>query len=89
MYAVSYHHDIPQDLARIPKNILHVVQRAIEQRLLIDPVAYGLPLRKNLQGYRTLRAGDYRVVCRVDGHKVIILKIGRRRDVYLKILHRL
>ena len=88
-YRPVYHPNIPQDIAAIPVNMRERIRRAIENRLLIDPVGYGLPLRKSLRGYRKLRAGDYRVNYRIDGEKVIILKIGHRKDVYPKVFTRL
>ncbi len=84
-----YHPEIPSDLSVIPANIRERVRKAIEKRLLIDPIGYGLPLRKSLQGYRKLRVGDYRIIYRLEGQDIIILKIGHRRDVYPKILVRL
>ena len=88
-YTVIYHHDILHDLSRIPKNIRNTLQRAIETRLLIDPIGYGLPLRKNLHGHRKLRVGDYRIIYRIDGKMIIVVKIGHRKDVYLKLLSRI
>jgi mRNA interferase RelE/StbE len=88
-YQVIYHHEIPQDLAAIPVNIKERIRKAIETRLLIDPVNYGLPLRKSLQGHRKLRVGDYRVIYRIKDSEIIILKIGHRKDVYPKVLVRL
>ncbi len=88
-YKPVYHHEIPNDLAAIPVNIKTRIRKAIETRLLIDPIHYGLPLRKSLQGYRKLRVGDYRIVYRIHGKEIIILKIGHRKDVYPKVLARL
>ncbi len=88
-YRPIYHPDILQDISIIPANMRERIRRAIENRLLVDPVSYGLPLRKSLQGYRKLRVGDYRVIYRIDGERLIILKIGHRKDVYPKMLTRL
>jgi len=88
-YWPTYHHDIPQDLIAIPTNMKERIRKAIETRLLIDPVNYGLPLRKSLQGHRKLRVGDYRVIYRIEHKTVIILKIGHRKEVYPKALIRL
>jgi mRNA interferase RelE/StbE len=79
-----YHHDIPDDVAAIPRNIRNIIHRAIDERLASDPLRFGEPLRRSLQGYRKLRVGDYRVVYRIAGHDVIVLKIGHRKDVYGK-----
>ena len=43
---------------------------------------YGQPLRRGLKGYRKLRVGDYRIIYRVEGEYVVILKIGHRKEVY-------
>lgn len=88
-YRPVYHHEIPADLAAIPANIKQRIKKAIETRLLVDPVNYGLPLRKSLQGHRKLRVGNYRVIYRIQGKEVIILKIGHRKDVYPKVFGRL
>lgn len=88
-YRPVYHQDIPHDLAEIPGNIKGRIRRAIETRLLADPISYGLPLRKSLHGHRKLRVGDYRIIYRIHGKNVIILKVGHRKDVYPKVLIRL
>ena len=88
-YHLIYHPEIPNDLVAIPVNIKERIKRAIETRLLIDPISYGLPLRKSLQGHRKLRTGDYRVIYTIEGHKIFIWKTGHRKDVYPKALIRL
>ena len=88
-YRPIYHPEISSDLSVIPANIKGRIRKAIEKRLLVDPIGYGLPLRKSLQGYRKLRVGDYRIIYHLEGQDIIILKIGHRRDVYPKILGRL
>jgi len=88
-YRPVYHHEIFHDLAEIPANVKKRIQKAIETRLLIDPISYGLPLRKSLHGHRKLRVGDYRIIYRIHGKEVIILKIGHRKDVYPKVFARL
>lgn len=83
-YAIHYHVEIPKDIATIPNNIKIRIKKAIEQRLLNDPIKYGAPLRRSYQGYRKLRVGDYRIIYRVDEKEIIILKIGHRSEVYKK-----
>ena len=84
-YSLSYHPEVARDIAHLPKNISSRIQRAIEERLLADPVHYGHPLRRSLQGYRKLRVGDYRVIYKIKESQIIIFKIGHRKEVYLKI----
>ncbi len=87
-YQVLYHPEIVKDLERIPQNIKEMIKRAIEERLLNDPEAVSQPLRRNLKGYRKLRVGDYRVIHKIHGSSIIILKIGNRKDVYDKLFSR-
>ena len=85
-YSIFYHPDIPkEDLPRIPNNIKQRIEKAIRQRLLQDPIRFGKPLRRSLQGYRKLRVGNYRVIYKVRGQKIGVLNIGHRKDVYKKI----
>lgn len=82
---INYHHDIPKDLAGIPRNVKETIRRAIETRLMSEPFLFGEPLRQSLKGHRKLRVGDYRVIYRVEGASIIILKIGHRKNVYTPV----
>lgn len=89
-YTVLYHHLVlKEDLPKIPKNIKETIKKAIEERLLKEPLLYGEPLRQSLKGHRKLRVGDYRIIYRVKLDTIIVLKIGHRKEVYLKIFPRL
>ena len=88
-YEVFYHPEIEKDLHRIPQNIKETIKRAIEERLLNDPAVVSQPLRRDLKGYRKLRVGDYRVIHKIHGNSILILKIGHRKEVYNKILSRI
>lgn|GEM_PF-193764 len=83
-YTVHYHKEIPKDLSLIPVNIQSRIKRAIESRLLIDPSRYGNPLRRSLKGYRKMRVGDYRIIYKIQNNSIFILKIGNRKEVYIK-----
>ena len=81
-YAIVYHPEIPEDIAAFPENIKSRIKKAIEQRLIIDPIKYGEPLRRTLRGYRKLRVGDYRIIYKIEKNTIVILKIGHRKEVY-------
>ena len=83
-YKLFYHPEIPEDISGLPKNIRSRLSKAIEQRLLQDPLKYGEPLRRSLKGYRKLRVGDYRVIYRIQNKDIIVLKIGHRKEAYDK-----
>ena len=84
LFVPVYHPEVARDIAGFPRNIKSRIQKAIEARLILDPVKFGEPLRRSLSGFRKLRVGDYRVIYRIQGQTVIILKIGHRKEVYKK-----
>lgn len=75
---------ILKHIPALPTSMKILIKRAIEERLKVDPVGLGKPLRYSLKGHRRLRVGDYRVVYRIDvqAHTVIIVAIKHRKDIY-------
>ena len=89
-FKLLYHPDVyKEDLRYIPANIKIRIRRAIETRLLKDPILFGQPLRQSLKGHRKLRAGDWRVIYRVEHSSIIILMVGNRKDVYKEVFRRI
>ncbi len=37
-----------------------------------------------MTGYWRYRVGDYRIVCRIEDHRlvIVVIKLGHRREVY-------
>lgn len=60
----------------------NLIKRAIEERLTIDPIGFGKPLRYSLKGHRRLRVSDDRIVYRIESTTVIIVAIKHRKDIY-------
>ena len=89
-YRLLYHPDVlKEDLTNVPVNIKTRIRKAIETRLLKDPILFGQPLRQSLKGHRKLRVGDWRIIYRVEHSNIVILKIGNRKDVYIEVFRRL
>jgi len=89
-FNVTYHQDVKDiDLPKINKDIKLRIKKAIEERLMTDPLKYGKPLRKSLKGYWKLRVGDYRVVYKIEESNVIVLAIIHRKEVYKDVKSRL
>ena len=84
IYTVRYHHEISNDLSSIPANIKARIKKAIEERLMNEPIKYGDYLKRSLKGYRKMRIGDYRIIYKIEEKEIFILKIGHRKDVYKK-----
>lgn len=84
-YCVEYLQGVvDSDIPALPLSAKNMVKKAIEERLTLDPIGFGKPLRYSLKGHRRLRVSDYRVVYRLDvnNHKVIIVAIKHRKEVY-------
>lgn len=47
-----------------------------------DPLAHADHLTNYELGSYRFRIGDYRVIFDLDGEKIVILKIGHRREIY-------
>ena len=88
-YQIEYHPEVKKDIVSLPRNVKERLRKAIEGRLMQDPLHYGDPLRKSLAGYRKLRVGDYRIIYRLVSQKIVVLKIGHRREVYDRVEKRL
>ena len=85
LYSVKYVEDVvSRDIPSLSKSAKTLILKAIEERLMIDPVSFGKPLRYTLKGYRRLRVGRYRIVYKIDEKKrtVIINAIDHRKDAY-------
>jgi mRNA interferase RelE/StbE len=82
----TYHPDVKKvDLPKIDPRNKAMIKKAIEERLLQQPEIYGKPLRRTLKGYWKLRVGDYRIVFKITKHKIFILGIIPRKDVYPQV----
>ncbi len=77
---------VDEDIPALPKSVKNQIKKAIESRLIADPVGLGKPLRYSFKGHRRIRVGEYRIVNRVDIELrvVTIAIIKHRRDVYEK-----
>ena len=84
-YIVSFHEVvIKKHIPALPNTMKGRIKSAIEERIALDPISFGKPLRYGLKGYRRTRVGDYRIVYRVeeDTHMVKVIAIQHRKDIY-------
>jgi mRNA interferase RelE/StbE len=83
-FSVTFTEEAEAEFLLLPKSIREMIQKAIKNRLEVDPLSYGKPLRYSYKGHRRLRVSYYRIIYRVEENlvKVIIVKVDKRRDVY-------
>lgn len=75
---------VRKHIPALPSRTRALIRKAIEERLTVDPLSFGKPLRYSLKGHRRLRVGDYRIVYRIDpeAFSVVVVAIQHRKDIY-------
>ena len=73
-----------KQLSELPKSI----QKRIAQKMRFyvsqnNPLKFAEKLTDYHEGEFRFRVGDYRIIFDVDKDKILILKIGHRKDVYV------
>lgn len=83
-YAVEFASAAKRSLTRLPGRIVHAVIGFIAGPLAENPHRLSKPLRNELEGTRSARRGDYRVLVRIDEpqHTIVILDINHRAHIY-------
>ena len=84
MWKIVYKKSIKKDLKYISKDVQKVIKKSIESKLMIDPLHFGKPLRKNLTGLMKLRVQNYRIIYSINKKIVVVyvIKIGHRKEIY-------
>ncbi len=84
MWKIVYKSSVKKDFKNTSNEMASIIRQVIEEKLMTDPIKYGVPLRRTLKGYMKLRVGSYRIVYSVE-HKIVtvyVIKIAHRKDVY-------
>jgi mRNA-degrading endonuclease RelE of RelBE toxin-antitoxin system len=81
-FIVSFDTRAIQDLKGFSSEIGRHLLEEIHEKLSLNPITFGKPLRNSLRGHRTLRMGDYRAIFRLQGKTVLVLTIRHRSRGY-------
>lgn len=83
-YTVHYLPSVKEDLQGLAKSTKDKLRKAIEKKLMVNPIEFGKPLQYSLKGLRRLRVGDYRIIFKIDQEAgaVLVVKIGHRKEIY-------
>ena len=74
-----------KQLLALDKPIRERIRKFVKDlRELPNPRMRGEPLTGNLADFWKYRVGDYRLICRIQDDKLLVLvvKIGHRREIY-------
>jgi mRNA interferase RelE/StbE len=81
MYRILLTKRAVKDLGKLSEDVKLRIKEKFNL-LLNDPTGISKKLSSPLIGTYRLRVGDYRVIFDIDDDKVIILRIGHRKDIY-------
>lgn len=72
-----------RDLLRLPKDMARRIDAHI-LALADNPYPSGAKKLEGSEGFFRVRVGDYRIVYRVEGHRlvIVIIRVGHRSDIY-------
>jgi len=80
-YELIYTKNAYRDIKKLDRVAQKKLAKALK-RLAEKPFFYAQKLvLPQLGGYR-FRTGDYRVIFDIEGKKIIILRVGDRKDIY-------
>ncbi len=75
-----------RDLAKLDPSIQRKISRYLDDRIAptSDPRSFGHALTNELSGIWRYRVGDYRILCRFEDDKLVILvvAVGHRSVIY-------
>lgn len=86
MYRVFWKVTALDNLYKLTHKTAIKLKAKIEYYLSQSPQELGKPLTGEYKGLYRYRYGDYRIIYEIDkvNEQVIIIKVGHRREVYLK-----
>ena len=80
-YELVYTRRAARDLDKLDQEALQRVRDGLE-RYRDDPYQFATKLTSAELGTYRFRMGDYRVSFDVDDNKIVVLRVGHRRDIY-------
>ena len=85
-YVLEYTKEALKDLKKLDNSVARVIFAWLKKNVdgCSDPRAHGKGLAANRSGQWRYRVGNYRIICKIEDEKVIVLvlTIGHRSTVY-------
>ena len=85
-WAIEFDDRARRELRKLAEQEQKSILRYLRERIAgpEDPRRFGKPLRRNLAGLWRYRVEDYRLICRIEDERMVVLvvQLGQRREVY-------
>ena len=86
VWAVEFDDRARRELRKLDAKIQQTILRYLRERIAgtNNPRRFGKALRRNLAGLWRYRVEDYRLICRIEDKRVVVvvLQVGHRSDIY-------
>jgi len=82
MYDIEWKEHAVQDIEKLENSIVRRIIKKVDE-LSENPFSKDIKRLKGSNDFR-LRVGDYRVIFEINKDKIIILKVGHRKNIYHK-----
>ncbi len=88
-WTIEFTETVDHQFEKLDQQVRHRINRYLYIRIAQNenPKRFGKPLVGNLKNFWCYRIGDYRVICEILDHKLIIIvvNVAHRREVYKKL----
>jgi len=84
VYKIEFFRDADKSFGKLYKNTQKRITKYLVERVMKDPFSNGKALTGDKVGLLRYRIGDYRIICRIETNKlvVVVIDIGHRSNVY-------
>jgi mRNA interferase RelE/StbE len=86
VWTVEFDDRARRELRKLDANVQQTILQYLRERIAVaeDPRRFGKPLRRNLAGLCRYRIGDYRLICRIEDERIVVLvlQVGHRSEIY-------
>jgi mRNA interferase RelE/StbE len=86
VWQVIYDENAKKQLSKLDRKAQSDILRYMRERIATDenPYRFGKALRSDLKGLWRYRVHDYRIICKIEDEKLLVLVVDldHRRDVY-------
>lgn len=91
IWTVRINSRVAKEIAKLPKDDRDTIADFLKDELpfMVNPKSKGEPLHGSLKSFWKYRFGNYRIVCEIKKHEILIdvLTVGHRKEVY-KLMQR-
>jgi mRNA interferase RelE/StbE len=80
-YKLVYTRRSERDIEKLEPTTKHRIGKTL-LRYAEDPLRFAEKLSDSILGEYRFRIGDYRAIFDIEGNKIVILRVGHRREIY-------